>query len=377
MGNGVNFRLWLNFLLIFTLFHPAQSHSEDINASAIGGILSSSITILGGFRMYSIDSAGCSASPVVAGACTGMTIDVLTITAGVATLGLSVYSMLQTDGDGGGGDPPPGICDTTPKPDFCTTDNNPTPDNSDSQLCRTAPELCNCSGPSAATNPVCNPDAITKDIPRIKSDIERGIISPPDGKSKEDFFNDLDNLAKDLGTLNGIATGALPDSAIAELSSIKGSGFNSAGRAGAGDAGAGDFNEDSGFSNGSSGGGLLGAFGSGSKTVGPADTTGLGRALFDGLLNLIDAATGKDLTVFQRNTRRLQSFEDKGKRAFAMARIEQIRQAALKYKESLKTKTLAKAPIKSQKTKKTNKLVVAPKSKPKQKSERLPASTLN
>jgi hypothetical protein len=64
------------------------------------------------------------------------------------------------------------------------------------------------------------------------------------------------------------------------------------------------------------------------KLAGPSDSV-LGNVTWNGSLDMIDAESGKSLTLWQRATRRYQGDKD-GTRAFTMARVEYIRSKALK-----------------------------------------------
>jgi hypothetical protein len=66
------------------------------------------------------------------------------------------------------------------------------------------------------------------------------------------------------------------------------------------------------------------ASGSGAGRVGPASTVGLGNAIPLNGLTMVDELTGKELTLWQRATRRYQG--EQGSRALRLARVEFTRQ---------------------------------------------------
>jgi hypothetical protein len=352
-------RIYLFFARLLTLtlslgivLGPSQKSYADANAAAVGSIVSSSVMMLQGGKELAKDLAAPNPSGIA------ITIDILTIVGGAALLAVSLTAKDQTDGDNiapplPGSDPftkknqPPGLC----------ADNNP---------------ICDCTGPDSATNPVCNPEFVAKGVEIIKTGLKNGDFVPPDGETPEKLTEKLDSLLGDLNLINGVVAGGQPESSLAELSGVRGSGFGSAGRTGLSRAGKDAFNENTQVSG--SNFGSFGSSSSGSNVAGPADRTGLGKTIFDGLLNIINADSGEDLSIFQRNTRRHQG--DNGTRSFMMARIEQIRQSALKYRDKLSAPAKL---AKSSPTQKPRKPATSPRQAPKgaKKSQKTPKSALS
>ncbi len=166
------------------------------------------------------------------------------------------------------------------------------------------PADCGCDGPSAALNPACNADAL-KNLPnqvgKFKKGLADGSIKPADGQTLDEALAQADKALSDLD---------------AALTSIGNEIAND-----------GDGNKGKALITGTSTGGD-GDFLSKAKGIGPVDTTGLGKVLWNGKLDMVDDETGKSLTLWQRATRRHQG--DKGTRAFILARMEYLRQGAKK-----------------------------------------------
>lgn len=180
--------------------------------------------------------------------------------------------------------------------------------------CKTLAE-CGCTGPDAALNPVCSNDALNKLNENL--DAARAVITSgagvPEGTDINSALAELDagqaKLNEALSALSAFESGELSPESFANAG--KGQGYT---------GGAAEFDDFGG------GGGFGG--GSGIK-AGPEDRAGLGRAVAINQLDLMDPDTGKNLTLWQRATRRYQGGQD-GKRAFHMARVEFIRQQSKK-----------------------------------------------
>jgi hypothetical protein len=200
--------------------------------------------------------------------------------------------------------------------------------------------LCSCSGPNAASNPLCSsnkPQALRDFANKIKDDINSGTLPLPENMTLDDFNSKFDQELGNFDTAVGIANGTIDPSAL------EGSGFGNFskdGKAGAGGS-KGGFSEDA-VDGASGGGGGSGGLGS---TVGPKDRSGLGKTVWNGLLDMLDDATGKSLTLWQRATRRYQG--ERGQRALLMARMEMIRnrgrKLAMERQSALKSKSVVKA----------------------------------
>jgi hypothetical protein len=177
---------------------------------------------------------------------------------------------------------------------------------------------CGCGPNEAATNPMCSPDGLDKikaDLENAKSLFATGDIPLPEGKTPEGMLGELDNALAELGKAeSALATGDLGD--ILATDGLGNGRSGGAGKKGAG-GGGGD----------GMGGGAYGGFGGGGAVrAGPADRSGLGSALSVNELNMIDEATGKKLTIWQRATRRYQG--EGSRRALMMSRAEFIRKEA-------------------------------------------------
>jgi hypothetical protein len=174
---------------------------------------------------------------------------------------------------------------------------------------------CGCDGPDAAMNPACSPDALSKlpdQLALARNLIEQG-LAVSEGQSKEEALASIDSSMAALNSaMSGESTGDLGDIAATDgLGNGRGTGKKGAGGSG-GDG---------------MGGGAYGGFGGGGAVkAGPADRSGLGSALSVNELNMIDEATGKKLTIWQRATRRYQG--EGSRRALMMSRAEFIRKEA-------------------------------------------------
>jgi len=177
-------------------------------------------------------------------------------------------------------------------------------------------DKCDCSGPDSGLNPLCSPDALknlSKELANAKSMLESGMLTPADGTSLEDALAGFDNAT---AMADALANGTIPN-----VEGVSGTDF-------AGDPGSGNGNKAgkggaTSVIEGNSGGGLAG-FGSDNKIkAGPANRDGLGKTLWNGLLDMVDDESGRSLTIWQRATRRYQGND--GQRAFQLAKIESIR----------------------------------------------------
>lgn len=206
---------------------------------------------------------------------------------------------------------------------------------------------CGCSLPTASSNPLCASDPaakfkeLTDDFRNLASS---GSVPLPDGKTLDEILSELDSQ---LGTIEAAVKVANGEMSSADgLAALEGAGFGNFSKDGKSGSRSGEAGfEDSGFGSSSSSGG-----GSGSASVGPKDRSGLGKTLWNGLLDMLDETSGKSLTLWQRVTRKYQG--DRGHRALAMARMELIRNKALRLaseREMALKKNSSKASSKVQK----------------------------
>lgn len=172
--------------------------------------------------------------------------------------------------------------------------------------------MCDCSGANASTNILCGPAAIknVQDLLNANRDkITNGSMAIPDGTTAADMLAGIDKASSGLsslldGKIPGVDTGDLG----ASMSDLKEGGGGKTGY----DTLAGGSDSSGGFD----------AFGLKGK-AGPNDRTGLGKISYANGLDVVDEATGKSLTIWQRLTRRMQG--DGGSRAYLMAKVEYIR----------------------------------------------------
>ncbi len=246
-----------------------------------------------------------SSNTPTSGACWQLGMNVLAIAGGALSVVSSLMSMGAQKGGGRS---------TSGGPGYLTA--NPT-DPLIKQLGCIDLANCGCGPNEAATNPMCSPDGLDKikaDIENAKSLYATGEIPLPEGKTPEGMLGELDNALAELGKAeSALATGDLGDIAATDgLGNGRGTGKKGAGGMGGGDG---------------MGGGAYGGFGGGGAVkAGPADRSGLGSALSVNELNMIDEATGKKLTIWQRATRRYQG--EGSRRALMMSRAEFIRKEA-------------------------------------------------
>jgi len=182
--------------------------------------------------------------------------------------------------------------------------------------CEANPADCGCTPENSAGNPVCDPEAFKNlgDIAeRFRKDVQDGKIVSSDGK---DLTEDLAKMDLALGQIAAVTTGSggseVPDSGEIAGGAL-GFGEASGARSGRGTAYSTSFQTQG-----------SGGVGTGGGRVGPANTEGLGNAIPLNGLTMIDEATGKELTLWQRATRRYQG--EQGSRALRLARVEFTRQ---------------------------------------------------
>ncbi len=204
--------------------------------------------------------------------------------------------------------------------------------------CPAGNPACDCSSPSANLNMLCGKAALENlkgQLSNVKGQLTQGTLNAPEGQTAEDMLSAIDNANAGLDSL---LNGEIPGSGV-ETASI--------GDVGTGGKGSGSGKNGSDVLYGGSGSAsdfdMLSAMGGGNGKAGPSDRSGLGRIFFNGGLDAIDEATGKSLTIWQRSTRRYQG-DEKGSRAFLMAKVEVMRKLASKGQTMAKA---GEAPLKA------------------------------
>lgn len=170
-------------------------------------------------------------------------------------------------------------------------------------ICKTDPKVFGCK-PSDLDN-----------LNKLESDYKLGKVDL--GEVPEDFFSNMRKAA------NYVALNE--DDITAGLGASAGSGGSGGG---AGDNKGGATNAAGSFSI-SGAGNSLGGIG----TLGPQNKEGLGAVLFNGSLIAVDDSTGKELTLWQRATRRylgIQTGVQGTPRGNTLARMEYLRSQAMK-----------------------------------------------
>jgi hypothetical protein len=182
--------------------------------------------------------------------------------------------------------------------------------------CSNNPAECGCTPENSIGNPACDPEAfknLAGNAQRFRQDVQDGKIANPDGK---DLNEDLAKLDTALGQLAALTSG--------EGASGADSGEIAGGALGFGESTGAGSGRGASFSTSFKTEGSGSASGSGAGRVGPASTEGLGNAIPLNGLTMVDELTGKELTLWQRATRRYQG--DQGSRALRLARVEYTRQ---------------------------------------------------
>jgi hypothetical protein len=307
------------FILTVLISLNADDFARSQDAKTASGLqlATGSLTTLLGIADISTYCSG----PQAAGLnCAG---GILATAVGLFQAGIAIDNLLSQNDDGGA-PPNPDICVLAPG--TCPSDDDsPNPLDPDGDFCEKNPQICQCSGTAASSSPICNPNTVNSQIPTIKKGLTDGTIALPPGSSLEDTLAALDALPDNLAVASSVLTGSKPNSELAKLSGIRGSGGGKTARGKSGQAGLDAFNESSGF-DASAGGGF--GLGTGGRPASPVDTKGLGGIVFDGSLNVIDSDTGNSLSLWERATRRYQGESLFKGRAVMMARVENIKKLA-------------------------------------------------
>jgi hypothetical protein len=255
------------------------------------------------------------------------------VVAGMATMmsGSKESSAVRGSGtNGNNGDYNRNFDPTKPlAPIVCQGDNSKSP-------------ACDCSGPNASLNILCGPDSI-KNVKKILDSQNLTDTSQlPDGVTVKQANDQNSKASSMLDNLLAGNLGAIDSTSLGEA--LDGGKSGGLGNVGSDIIGGGSGGPD--------------PFGLGKVKAGPADRAGLGKISYPNGLDSIDEATGKFLTLWQRNTRRHQG-DVRGSRAFFLAKVEFMR------KRVSAPATLAAAP--------SNKAVGATKSPSTQKAVPTPA----
>jgi len=194
---------------------------------------------------------------------------------------------------------------------------------------------CSALASAGLSNALCGDTgtAIRDSLNTIRTDLSTPNLKFPDGVSS-DSLNSQVSGGEDA--LSGLDSGS--------MTAGKGGDSGGGGRG----AGAGKDTSKGGAKGVASGGAGLGDddfFGGKTGKAGPVDRKGLGKVTIKNGLTMIDDETGQELTIWQRTTRRYQGGPE-GTRAFALARMEWVRQEAAKkgMKAVLPALASAKAP---------------------------------
>ncbi len=190
-------------------------------------------------------------------------------------------------------------------------------------LCST-PSACGCTG-GPDDSPICSKDKWDK----FGKDLQDGLdkINDPasrvgDGLDKDDIKQQLTDALASYNAMNAAFEGSLdPDKKIAQK--------DGGGDAAHGGGGAEAYQDDG------TGGGSLAA-----TKPGPADKSGLGAAYATNGLQLFDKNSEKELSIWQRATRRHQGSPN-NTRGFFLARLEFLRGNANKFAQKKKVNPFA------------------------------------
>lgn len=323
----------ISFIFFSTLgLHSKVSHSQDAKAASAMSAVMGGMMVATSVRDLGTSGPACGTGS--AWDCVNATLSVGVIIGGAYSIITSLTSKDSTTGSNGPGFTPPPGGGPGGGP------NGPVGNPFDgSNFCGGDPS-CSCTTPEAAANPLCSPDP-RKSLGDLAAQAKAIIADNPgldfgNGVSADSLLKDLDNNLRAFENAFGVATGEIDPSAL------EGSGFGNFSKDGkAGSGSKGGYSEDA-VDGASGGGGGSGGVGS---TVGPKDRSGLGKTVWNGLLDMLDDATGKSLTLWQRATRRYQG--ERGQRALLMARMEMIRnrgrKLAMERQSALKSKSVVKA----------------------------------
>ena len=275
-------------------------------ASAALGVLGATMGVVNTVKSTTCCASESTACPDTFGQCWMLPLNVISTAASIYSV---VTSLQSKGGQSGGGTPTP---DIQPTPDPGAGDGSPCASGS------LPAALCADCSTNPAGNPLCNRyilDNVPPALGNLRTKLTSGELAPQGGKSLAESLAEIDQALGALGALSGNFDGlGGADLGSSDTGDLAGSRKNGAGRGG-----------QSGFSDSDGGSGSDSSFGSGGK-AGPLDRSGLGKTNWNGSLDMLDEATGKSLTLWQRATRRYQGIG--GARAFLMARTESIRSQA-------------------------------------------------